>query len=118
MRLKRCLVIRKKIDRFNFEEEEKKKEIFSLQQNMHQQQTELNQVTTLLNEVKIELAKVETKKEDLFSLMRQDLGDDYRPKSNADFSDVNLVELEITINKCKKQLELFGGTDPEVEKNI
>ncbi|MEK7072051.1 MAG: hypothetical protein AAB969_00620 [Patescibacteria group bacterium] len=113
---KDSLITRKKIDRFNFEEEEKKKNIFSLQQNMHNQQLDLNKVITSLNEVKVELAKVETKKEDLFSLMRQDLGEEYRPKSNVDFSEANLVELEVIINKCKKQLELIGGTDPEVEK--
>lgn len=113
---KQVLVIRKKIDSFNSEEEAKKKEIFSLQQNMHTQQIELNRVVSLLNEVKIQLAKVETKKEDLFTTMRQDLGEDYRPKTTVDFSDVDLLELETIINKCKKQLELIGGTDPEVEK--
>ena len=113
---KQVLTARKKIDQFNSAEEEKKKEVFSLQQNMHLQQIDLNNVVNLLNEVRIKLAKVETKKEDLFLTMRQDLGDDYRPKTNIDFTDIDLLELENIINKCKKQLELIGGTDPEVEK--
>jgi chromosome segregation protein len=58
---------------------------------------------------------VETKKEDLFSMMRTDLGDDYLPKNNIDYSDVDTDELEVLIIKSKKQLELIGGTDPEVE---
>lgn len=109
-------IVRKKIDHFNAVEEEKKKEIFSLQQNMHIKQTELNKIVSALNEIRIELAKVETKKEDLLSLMRQDLGEEYRPKANIDFSQVDLSELETKISKGKKQLELIGGTDPEVEK--
>ena len=113
---KDSLAVRKRIDRFNFEEEQKKKEILSLQQDMSNRQLELNQITNSLNSVKIELAKVETKKEDLYSLMRQDLGEDYRPKANLDFSAVNLTEMEAKIEKSKKQLELIGGTDPEVEK--
>ncbi|MDO8669027.1 MAG: AAA family ATPase [Candidatus Buchananbacteria bacterium] len=113
---KDVLSARKKIDRFNLEEEDKKKEVFSLQQNMHLRQIDLNKIISLLNEAKIELAKIETKKEDLLSLIRQDLGEEYRPKSRADFSDVDLADLENKISKAKKQLELIGGTDPEVEK--
>jgi len=113
---KNNLIVRKKINQFNAEEENKKKEIFTLQQKMHSLQIELNQTISLLNEVKIELAKVETKKEDLWSLIRQDLGEEYRPKAHADFRDVDLLDLEGKISRYKKQLELIGGTDPEVEK--
>jgi len=109
-------VIRGKIDQFNSEEEKKKKEIFSWQQIMYSRQTDLNQIINLLNEVKVELAKVETKKEDLFSLMRQDLGENYRPKTGADFGEIDLNELEAKIDKSRKQLALIGSTDPEVEK--
>jgi chromosome segregation protein len=107
--------IRYNIDKFNSDEENKKKDIFSIQQSMHSNQINLNEVVNNLNNVKVDLAKVETKKEDLFSMMRTDLGDDYLPKNNIDYSDVDTDELEVLIIKSKKQLELIGGTDPEVE---
>jgi chromosome segregation protein len=108
--------LRQSIDQFNSAEEEKKKQVFDIGQNMHKLQQELNEVVNTLNGVKIELAKVETRKEDLYSLMKQDLGEEYRPNAQTEFSDdINLGELESKISKYKKQLELIGGTDPEVE---
>lgn len=107
---------KQKINRFNEEEEQKKKEIFSVQQQIHDRQTELNKIVNELNEVKVELAKIETKKEDLFYSIRQDLGENYRPKINSEFKDINPDELGEKIHKLKRQLELIGGTDPEVEQ--
>ncbi|HLD28011.1 MAG TPA: AAA family ATPase, partial [Patescibacteria group bacterium] len=104
-----------KIDDFNKQEEEKKKQIFSVQQEMHKHQLDLNDTLGRLNEVKVELAKIETKKEDLFHSIGQDLGLDYRPKANPEFASVNIQDLKLKILKLKKQLELIGGTDPEVE---
>jgi chromosome segregation protein len=107
---------REKLDIFNDSEEEKKKKIFAIQQNIHSEQLQLNEVTTGLNEIKVELAKIETKKEDLFTAMRYDLGENYNPKSGGDHKDVNLEEAELKINKLKKQLDIIGGTDPAAEE--
>lgn len=107
---------RKKIDEFNEAEERKKKEVFFLQQKIHQHQTELNQVVAVLNEVKVELAKIETKKDDLFINIRQDLGADYRPKLDQSLKGIDLGEFESQIGKLKKQLGLIGGTDSQAEK--
>jgi len=69
-----------------------------------------------LNEVKVALARIETKKEDLFASIRRDLGEDYRPKIERELKRVDIAEQEQKIFKLKRQLELIGGTDPEVEK--
>ncbi|MFA5029806.1 MAG: AAA family ATPase [Patescibacteria group bacterium] len=108
--------VKEQIDSFNEAEESKKQEVFILQEKMHQLQLELNKVNLAFNEVRVELAKVETKKEDLFSAMRQDLGQDYRPKVDSSLKNINIGELSLKISRLKKQLELIGGTDPEVEK--
>ena len=111
-----ALTIREKIDGFNLEEEKKKREVFALQQEMHNLQNELNQANFSLNEAKIELAKIETKKEDIFISMKQDLGEDYQIKNNNSNDDINLEEYRGKIDKLRKQLELIGGIDPEIEK--
>jgi len=109
--------MKQKIDSFNEQEEAKKQKIFSLQQEVHKNQTKLNEVVGKLNEIKVELAKIETKKEDLFALIRQDLGEDYRPQNveASGLKDFDLEEAEDKIAKLRKQLELIGGTDPAVE---
>ncbi len=108
--------IKDKIKDFNEHEEQKKQKIFALQQETHNNQSQLNKSIGSLNETKIEIAKIETKKEDLFMAMRQDLGHDYRPKIEREFPGVNIEELALKITRQKKQLALIGGTDPEVEK--
>jgi chromosome segregation protein len=65
-------LVKGKIDNFNEEEEQKKQTIFTLQQQLYQLQAQLNLVVGSLNEIKVELARIDTKKEDLFSAMRHD----------------------------------------------
>jgi chromosome segregation protein len=113
---KTILGAREKIDRFNLEEERKKQEVFSLQQETYSLQDELNRNNISLNDVKIELAKIETKKEDVLSGIRENLGDSWEFSVKEDYSDVNLEELKERIDRLRKQLELIGGIDPEVEK--
>ncbi|MEI6627005.1 MAG: AAA family ATPase [bacterium] len=109
-------VAKQKVDQFNLEEERKKQEIFATQQAMHEQQIKLNEAIFLLNDVRVELAKVETRKDDLFNSIKQDLGEDYRPKAVENTEEIDMVEMEAKISRFKKQLELIGGTDPSVEQ--
>lgn len=109
---------RQALDAFNTEQERKQQESFTIQQEMHQQQLVLNQIVSALGEISVELAKIETRREDILTLMRQDLGEDYRPtaKNEAKIDAIDFEEQLTRINKLKKQLELIGGTDPEIEK--
>mgnify|MGYP000607406639 CR=1 FL=1 len=109
-------ILREKIDSFNLEEEHKKQEIFSLQQENYSLQNELNHNNLTLNDVKIELAKIETKKEEVFNAIRENLGDSWDFSTKEDYSDVDLIDFKDKIDRFKKQLELIGGIDPEVEK--
>ncbi len=108
--------VREKVDNFNFKEEEKKRQIFAIQQEMHNLQNELNGLVSSLGEVKIELARIETKKEDIYLSMKEDLGDEFQPKNTVDIDGVDLEESKGKIDRLKKQLELIGGIDPEIEK--
>ncbi|MFA6594322.1 MAG: AAA family ATPase [Candidatus Buchananbacteria bacterium] len=108
--------LREKIDGFNLREERKKQEIFSFQQESYALQTDLNGVNERLSLVKVELAKVETRREDTLSAIRENLGSDWQFKNKEDYSDVDLTEDKDKIDRLKRQLELIGGIDPEVEK--
>ncbi len=112
---KKIVQIKEKLDSFNSAEEEKKQRIFSLQHQIHNKQNELSDIVNSLNDVKVELAKIETKKEDAFSSMKEDLGEDFLPKSKVDVSSVDVEETKNKIEKLKKSLEMIGGIDPEVE---
>ncbi len=107
---------RDQIDRFNFEEEKKKQEILSTQQEMHNLQNELNKINDALSGVKIELAKVETRKEDVFLSIKEDLGEGFKFSSRENFGEIDLEDYKNKIDRLKKQLELIGGIDPEIEK--
>jgi len=107
---------RDQIDQFNFEAEKKKQEILSTQQEMHNLQNELNKINDSLSGVKIELAKVETRKEDVFLSIKEDLGEDFKFSSREDFGEIDLEDFKSRIDRLKKQLELIGGIDPEIEK--
>ena len=107
---------RDQIDQFNFEAEKKKQEILSTQQEMHNLQNELNKINEALSGVKIELAKVETRKEDVYLSIKEDLGEDFKFSSREDFGEVDLEDFKNKIDRLKKQLELIGGIDPEIEK--
>lgn len=107
---------KEKINNFNEKEEEKKLLIFETQQKIHQKQNQLNDTINILNEAKIKIAKIETKKEDLFNNIKQELGENYKPIIDKNTGGIDLLDAEEKIIKFKKRLELIGGTDPEVEK--
>lgn len=108
--------LREKIDGFNLQEERKKQEIFSLQQESYTLQTDLNGVNERLSLVKVELAKIETRREDTLQAIRENLGEEWQFKAKDDYAEVNLTEDKEKIDRLKRQLELIGGIDPEVEK--
>jgi chromosome segregation protein len=107
---------RGRIDQFNLEEERKKQEIFSIQQEAYNLQNELNRVSEQLSQAKIDLARVETKKEDVLTAIRDNLGDSWEFSNKEDYSQVDIEDYKNRIDKLKKQLELIGGIDPEIEK--
>jgi chromosome segregation protein len=47
--------------------------------------------------------------------MKEDLGEEYMPKTSVDITGIDPEESKIKIDKIKKSLEMIGGIDPEIE---
>jgi len=109
--------IQHKIDRFNQEEEAKKERVFALQDEMQTVQKELNMVVDARNVDHIEIARIETKQEDLEQEAFQELSESAEKIAERVSAVLDVQTLEQTqteIQKLKYQLSLIGGIDDDV----
>ncbi|MBU0598559.1 AAA family ATPase [Patescibacteria group bacterium] len=107
--------INDKISGFNQAEQDKKEEVFALQNKFSKKQEELNSLSNNLNAIKVELAKLETRQEDLEKEMIDEMNDEERKKIyEVNQPPAAKPELFQEIQKFKRQLELIGGIDPQV----
>jgi len=109
--------INAKLANFNQSEQKKKEEVFAMQKAFSQKQQQVNDLGGELNTIKVELAKIETRKEDLEKEMIDELSDEER---DAVYQNSNpgraQPEIFSEIQKLKKNLDLIGGIDPQVQK--
>lgn len=104
---------------FNDSEEEKKQRVFALQESMQKKQMQVNEILNQRNDFKIQLAKIETKNEDLNNEATQELSSSLvsiAERWNTVLSQAELDEVAASISKFKYQLSLIGGIDEEVVK--
>lgn len=102
---------------FNQEQEKKKNYLLGLQGEIHGLESKLNSVYNNLNSAQVELAREETRMEDLENNILNDKIKINLIKSFKTIEeDLNINSLKIEIDKTKNQLDLIGGIDPEVEK--
>ncbi|MCX6779641.1 MAG: hypothetical protein NT034_00470, partial [Candidatus Magasanikbacteria bacterium] len=116
---KNILEISAEIKNFNDAEEIKKQRVFALQEVMQKKQTEVNGILSSRNEFKIQLAKIETKNEDLNNEANNELSASLITISerwNIILSQDELDLVADSISKFKYQLSLIGGIDEEVVK--
>ncbi len=109
--------IAKEIEDFNRTEEEKKQRVFSLQESMQREQDDVNKILAERSEHSIELAKLETKREDLSREVENDMKVSLHSIVERVREGVTLAELDTladSIQKLKYQLSLIGGIDEEV----
>lgn len=104
------------IDDFNKKQDEQKGEFFDLQRKFQEQQNQLNILNNKISEIRVELTRLETKKEDLELEINEEMQDfswvkEFKGKIKLD-RDTALSQ----IHKLKHQLELIGGIDPEAVK--
>ncbi|MBU2456456.1 AAA family ATPase [Patescibacteria group bacterium] len=121
------------ISNLSAQEEEKRNMLLSLQKKMQLAQNEINEISNKLNALKINSTKYETKLEDLEIEIRRDLGGlkdvkEYYVKKAAEMAETEVELLSVKadrsstsvsvedIEKLKRQLDLIGGIDPEIEK--
>ncbi len=103
------------LDEFNQAEENKKQRLLELQTNSRQAQTELNQITNKVQSIEIEIAKLETRREDL----RTEISREVTAETEAAIQKWTELrndhdQLRIQIEKLQHQLELIGGIDAEI----
>lgn len=99
------------------EEKEKNKAYFDLQKEIQNKQKEIDIINSQTNEVKIELARLETKREELENEMNHEMAQEQQEIiKRGECSEKSNEDLWPQLQKLKRQLELIGGIDPETEK--
>lgn len=101
------------------EEEQKKQRVFALQDTMQAAQGAVNVVSEKKNQRQIEMAKVETKMEDLANEVYADMQESIEAivKRGVPVAAMTgLPDVQVEIQKLKYTLSLIGGIDEEVVK--
>lgn len=93
-------------------------QIWDLQEASQAAQQQLNQATAAASNIRIELARLETRRDDLEQEIRQDLGtvESLQDVPTPKLDETTKRNLITEIGKFKHQLELIGGIDPEVQQ--
>ncbi len=110
----------KKLAEENRLESEKMSKIIDTQRILHDEQLELDKLSSKENEMKIERARIETKMESLREEIKRETGvSDLSIIQITNIEKINLEnnqDLTETIQHLKRQMELIGGIDPEITK--
>lgn len=112
--------LREQIVDFNQEEQKKKERLFELQKSFREKQQELNGVSAELNVTRVEIAKLETRLDDLKNEVRTELPAGIAEEVTRLTAEETLSQTEneeklvADINHTKHQLDLIGGIDESV----
>ncbi len=103
------------------EEGSKKTVVFDVQRRLEAKLAELRGLEGRENDVRVELARFETRRETLEIEMAAELKEReervrHEAEAGGEAGEINLPEAQSRIQKLKYQLELIGGIDPEVAK--
>src|SRR3989339_252436 len=107
----------REIQDFNNKEEEKKQRVFHLQDEMQKAQVAVNTIINSRNDLKIQLAKLETKREDLMAEAGNEISASPATLSERIVEALDSAGLAVTadeIQKLKYQLSLIGGIEEGV----
>lgn len=109
--------LRTELQRVGKAAEEKKQSFFEVQKKLSSKQAEVHILETALGNARIELAKIETRREALQTEARQELGPHYEQILREDgFRHENPPALLPELQKLKRQLEAIGNLDEETLK--
>jgi len=117
VRLDRDLAkVREEISSFHQTEQKKKDRLFGLQKTFQDIQHKLNVQTQAVNDIRIVLAKLDTRREDLVRELTAELPEDVRAATLADAdtkgqTGSTSTEEQENILQLKHQLELIGGIE-------
>ena len=112
--------INEEINQSNNQEQKKREKMLDAQKEIQREQSNFNEINYQINEIRINLARVETKKEILEKEIKEELkskSDEILNLSNYEFENKIEYDQDVEIiRKLKYQLELIGGIDPEIIK--
>lgn len=108
--------VKEKISLISQKEATERAQIFEVQAATHNLQAEINRFSSELNDLRINATRYETRLEDLENEIRQEFGSlkEIKQEDSAGHVEVELLLDKIT--SLKKQLDMIGGIDPEIEK--
>ncbi|OGF28300.1 hypothetical protein A2242_04145 [Candidatus Falkowbacteria bacterium RIFOXYA2_FULL_47_9] len=98
------------------EERQRRAAVITLQKKARTLQDDYNRNASALGEAQVEKARVETRLEDLENEIRRETNNLRAVMDYRDFKKVNETAEQEIIAKLKRQLELIGGIDPEIQK--
>ena len=104
--------LQKQLNDFSKDQEKSRQQIFDLQKSLRDFQARLNSLNFEYNDLKINLTKVETKKEELEKEIATEIKHDFKPTTEK--IEINLGETFAQISQLKNQLAIIGGIDEEV----
>ena len=107
--------VKKELSDYNSNQEAGRSQLLSVQRQMQEEQLQLNEISSRLNNIKIEATREETHLEDLENDIRQvecDLS--IIRKGIAFDEEFDVVQAADRINHLQKSLEMIGGIDHEV----
>lgn len=109
------LVVDQRMKEFNAKEEEKKQQLIRLQHQREQTQSKLTSVRDQLATVSVEMARLDTRLEDLTREIQREMSvEDVERIQRVDVTNVNRGALRETVQKLKIQLDQIGGIDQEI----
>jgi len=110
-----------KMEKFSEETNSKEKEMLFWQKDIHHQQIKLGKIDYQISELKIELARWETREQALDEEIENEIKNySAQIKKLVESKEEKIYQSSASdlekINKLKYQLEIIGGIDPEVMK--
>ncbi len=102
--------IEDKIRDFNATEEASKQSLLQSQKSFRTIQQEFNEKNSQLNEIKVSLARLETKQEDL----QKEIAEEIPNLVDQKVSELDVEPTRQQINNLKNQLQIIGGIDQAV----
>lgn len=101
-----------RIKDFNKSEDQKKSELFELQNKFQQEQQKLNIIVEKINLEKVGIAKIETRLEDLEKKISEEWPGHFEPSKEK--IELDLAATGQEIERLKNQLNLIGGLDENI----
>ncbi|RJO59680.1 hypothetical protein C4546_01165 [Candidatus Parcubacteria bacterium] len=107
------------VEKFNLTEQGKRDKLFALQRQAREAQETVRQSESRLADLRVDLARLETREEDILRELHSELPAEYITEvENVKklHTDANLEKLEAEVAKAKHALELIGGIDENAVK--